>query len=52
MLELCKTDIQEGDQVILPLDRICSTQEIKSPLFNLANFKYSEKSAAESCRMH
>ena len=53
MLELSKTAIQKGDQVILPLDRICSTQEISSPplLFNFRIFKKSEKDAAKLFKM-
>ena len=40
------------DQIIQPFCRIGSTQEIKSPLFNLRKFQKIEKSTGESCRTH
>ena len=41
-----------GDQIIQSFYRIGSSQEISSPHFNFRNFLKSEKSTAESCRMH
>ena len=41
-----------GDQIIQLLCRIGSPQEISSPLINLRKFEKTEKSSAESCKMH
>ena len=41
-----------GDQIIQPIYRIDSPQEIRSPLFNLRKIPKANKSTAESCRTH
>ena len=41
-----------GDQIIQPIYRIDSPQEIRSPLFNLRKIPKADKSTAESCRTH
>ena len=41
-----------GDQRIQPFCRICSTQEIRSPLFYLNKFQKIGKNAGESCRAY
>ena len=51
-LQLLKLKYRRGDQIIQPFCRIGSPQEIMSPLFNLRKFEKTEKSTAESCRMH
>ena len=40
------------DKIIQPFCRIGSSQEIRSPLFNLRKFSKIDKSTAESWRMH
>ena len=51
-LKLLKWKYRRGHQIIQPLCRIGSPQEISSPIFNLRKFEKTEKSTAESCRMH
>ena len=51
-LKFLKLKYTSGDQIIKPFCRIGSTQEIRSPHFNLRKFEKTEKSTAESCRMH
>ena len=51
-LQFLKLKYRRGDQIIQPFCRIGSPQEIRSPLFNLRKFEKTEKSTAESCRMH
>ena len=51
-LQLLKLKYRMGDQIIQPFCRIGSPQEIRSPLFKLRKFEKTEKSTAESCRMH
>ena len=51
-LKFLKLKYRRGDQIVQPFCRIGSTQEIRSPLFNLRKFEKTEKSTAESCRMH
>ena len=51
-LKFLKLKYRRGDQIIQPFCRIGSPQEIRSPLFNLRKFEKTEKSTAESCRMH
>ena len=43
---------RRGDQILQPLCRIGSPQEIGSPLLNLSKFSKTDKTTAESCRMH
>ena len=52
VLHISKIEIQKGDQIIQPFCRIGSTQEIRSPLFNLSKFQKIEKRAGELCRTH
>ena len=51
-LKFLKLKYRRGDQIIEPFCRIGSPQEISSPIFNLRKFEKTEKSTAESCRMH
>ena len=51
-LKFLKLKYRRGEQIIQPFCRIGSPQEIKSPFFNLRKFEKTEKSNAESCRMH
>ena len=51
-LKFLKLNYRRGDQIIKPFCRIGSPQEISFPLFNLRKFEKTEKSTAESCRMH
>ena len=51
-LKFLKLKHRRGDQIIQPLCRIGSPQDIRSPLFNLRKFAKNEKSTAESSRMH
>ena len=51
-LQLLKLKYRRGDQIIQPFCRIGSPQQIRSPLFNLRKFEKTEKSTADSCRMH
>ena len=50
--EFLKLKYRRGDQIIQPFCRIGSPQEIRSPLFHWRKFQKTEKSTAESCRMH
>ena len=43
---------RKGDQVIQPICRIGSHQEIGSPLFNLKKFQKAEKNIGDSFRTH
>ena len=43
---------RRGDQIIHPICRIGSSQEIRSPLINFRKFQKIEKSTIESCRTH
>ena len=47
-----KSKYRRGDKIIQPFCRIGSPQAITSPLFNLKKFWKTEKSTAESCRIH
>ena len=51
-LKFLKLKYTRSDKIIQPFCRIGSPQEIRSPLFNLRKFEKTEKSTAESCRMH
>ena len=51
-LKFLKLKYRKGDQIIQPFCRIGSPHEIRSPLFNFRKFEKTEKSTAESCRMH
>ena len=51
-IKFLKLKYRRGDQIIQPFCRIGSPQEIRSPLFNLRKFEKTEKSTAESFRMH
>ena len=50
--KLLKLKYRREDEIIQLFCRIGSTQEIRSPLFNLRKFQKPEKSTAESCRRH
>ena len=52
VLYIFKIKIQMGEQMIEPFCKIGCSLKIRSHLFNLRKFRKSEKSAAESCRMH
>ena len=43
---------RKGDQIIQPFCRIGSTQEIRSPLFNLKKFQKIDESIGELFRTH
>ena len=47
-----KLKYRRGDQIIQPFYRIGSSQNIRSPLFNLIKFQKPEKSTTASCKMH
>ena len=51
-LKFLKLKYRRGDQIIQPLCRIGSPQEIRSPLFHLRKFEKTDKSTAESSSMH
>ena len=51
-LEFGKLKYRMGDRIIQPFYRIGSSQEIRSPLFNLKKFVKIGKSAGELCRTH
>ena len=51
-LKFLKLKCRRGDQIIQPFCRIGSSQDISSPFINLRKFLKTEKSTAESCRMH
>ena len=50
--KLVKLKYRRGDQIIQPLWKIASSQEIRSPLFNLNKFQKPEKSTTASSRIH
>ena len=43
---------RKGDEIIQPFCRIGSSQEIRSPLFNLKKFQKTEKNIGELFRTH
>ena len=51
-LKFLKLKYRRGDEIIQLFWRIVSSQEMRSPLFNLRKFQKAEKSTAESYRMH
>ena len=52
MAEIFKIEIQKGGPNNSAVLQNWFPQEIKIPLFNLRKFEKTEKSTAESCRMH
>ena len=51
-LKFLELKYRRGDQLIQLFCRICSHQEIRSPLFNLRKFQKIERSTGESCGTH
>ena len=51
-LKVLKAKYRRVDQIIQPLCRIDSHQEIRSPFFNFWKFLKSNKSTPESCRIY